>query len=63
MRNLVLATIFIFITQCVAAQDIREWKNINYVGDTLTGHLMDIYLPAQGEGPFPAVHFLVTIPK
>jgi acetyl esterase/lipase len=25
------------------------------VGDGLTGHLMDIYLPADGEGPFPVI--------
>jgi CubicO group peptidase (beta-lactamase class C family)/pimeloyl-ACP methyl ester carboxylesterase len=34
---------------------IREWKDINYAGDTLTGHRMDIYLPTVGEGPFPVV--------
>jgi len=37
------------------AQDIREWKDINYAGDTLTGHRMDIYLPAEGNGPFPVI--------
>ncbi len=33
----------------------REYKDINYAGDTLTGHLLDIYLPTVGEGPFPVV--------
>jgi acetyl esterase/lipase len=34
---------------------VRQWKDINYAGDTLTGHRMDIYLPTVGEGPFPVV--------
>jgi len=33
----------------------RTWTNIDYVGDGITGHLLDIYLPAKGSGPFPAV--------
>lgn len=35
---------------------IREkWQDINYAGDTLTGHLLDIYLPAKGEAPYPVI--------
>ncbi|MBN1765179.1 MAG: alpha/beta hydrolase [Sedimentisphaerales bacterium] len=33
----------------------RKWVDINYAGDTLTGHLLDIYLPSQGEGPYPVI--------
>jgi len=32
-----------------------KWGNINYVGDDDLGHLLDIYLPSQGAGPFPIV--------
>tara|TARA_A100001011_G_C14281445_1_gene831781 strand:+ start:251 stop:1180 length:930 start_codon:yes stop_codon:yes gene_type:complete len=32
-----------------------KWENINYVGDEDLGHLLDIYIPSQGEGPFPLV--------
>lgn len=54
----------IIITQYLFAQGQTEtnadsiaqkWLNINYAGDELTGHLLDIYLPAKGETPFPVV--------
>ena len=32
-----------------------KWENINYVGDEDLGHLLDIYIPSQGAGPFPLV--------
>jgi acetyl esterase/lipase len=33
----------------------RKWLDINYAGDTLTGHRMDIYLPTKGESPYPVI--------
>lgn len=33
----------------------RKWLDVNYAGDTLTGHRLDIFLPAEGEGPYPVV--------
>lgn len=33
----------------------RKWLGLNYAGDTLTGHRLDIFLPAEGEGPYPVV--------
>ena len=33
----------------------QKWFNINYAGDTLRGHRLDIYLPATGDGPFPVI--------
>ena len=33
----------------------QKWVDINYAGDTLTGHLLDIYLPAGGEAPYPVI--------
>jgi len=33
----------------------KKWLDINYAGDTLTAHRLDIYLPATGQGPFPVV--------
>lgn len=33
----------------------RKWLDINYAGDTLTGHRMDIYLPTEGESPYPVI--------
>ena len=37
------------------AQAVPKWENINYVGDDDLGHLLDVYLPCQGAGPFPTV--------
>jgi acetyl esterase/lipase len=33
----------------------QKWLNVNYAGDSLTGHLMDIYLPAKGAPPYPVI--------
>jgi acetyl esterase/lipase len=50
-----IAIAFSFFTVTLMAQTPRSWKDINYAGDTLTGHRLDIYLPAKGDGPFPVV--------
>lgn len=55
MKKLSTLIILIISIQLLGAQTAREWKDINYAGDTLTGHLLDIYLPADGDGPFPVV--------
>ncbi|MEM9673184.1 MAG: alpha/beta hydrolase [Bacteroidota bacterium] len=36
-----------------AQERAQQWKDIPYVNDTLVGHRMDIYLPENGEEPFP----------
>ncbi|MBN1895848.1 alpha/beta hydrolase [bacterium] len=33
----------------------RQWLNVNYAGDEMTGHLLDIHLPEEGDPPFPVV--------
>ena len=33
----------------------QKWLDINYAGDSLSGHLLDIYLPIEGEAPYPVV--------
>ena len=33
----------------------RKWLDINYAGDNQTGHLLDIYIPAKGEAPYPVI--------
>jgi len=54
----------IFISQCLFSQNTeksnavyqgKKWLNINYARDTLTGHLMDIYLPVDGTAPYPVI--------
>ena len=33
----------------------ETWLDVDYVGDGVVGHRMDIYAPSEGTGPFPAV--------
>ena len=33
----------------------RYWLDIDYVGDGVIGHQLDIHLPDSGAGPFPVV--------
>jgi acetyl esterase/lipase len=33
----------------------QQWLDIDYVGDGIIGHKLDIHLPKNGNGPFPAV--------
>ena len=55
MKKFFTTIILISCAQFLFAQNVREWKDIKYAGDTLTGHRLDIYLPANGDGPFPVV--------
>lgn len=55
MNRLIYTILCLVIVQSTGAQTVRKWKDLNYTGDTLTGHKMDIYLPDCGEGPFPVV--------
>jgi len=36
----------------------KTWKDIDYVGDGIVGHRLDIYLPEKGTGPFPAIVYI-----
>lgn len=33
----------------------KSWIDIDYVGDGIIGHKLDVFLPKTGEGPFPCV--------
>ncbi|WP_345262680.1 alpha/beta hydrolase [Nibrella viscosa] len=39
----------------LAIQSSRYWLDIDYVGDGIVGHRLDIHLPKNGAGPFPIV--------
>jgi len=49
----------LLFAQCSSKEDEdnvgQKWMNINYAGDTLTGHLLDIYLPDKGKAPYPVI--------
>lgn len=39
----------------MAVRSSKYWLDIDYVGDNIIGHRLDIHLPSGGEGPFPVV--------
>ncbi len=38
-----------------AIESSKYWLDIDYVGDGIVGHRLDIHLPKNGKAPFPAV--------
>ena len=38
-----------------AIQSSRYWIDVDYVGDRITGHFLDIHLPTTAKAPFPIV--------
>ncbi|MES2796424.1 MAG: alpha/beta hydrolase [Bacteroidota bacterium] len=38
-----------------AIQSSKYWLDIDYVGDGIVGHRLDIHLPKKGKAPFPIV--------
>lgn len=39
----------------IAIQSSRYWLDLDYVGDNLVGHKLDIHLPLNGKAPYPVV--------
>lgn len=55
MKKLAILVPLIFSNIC-QAQVSPTWTDINYAGgDTLSGHLLDIYLPGEGDGSYPVI--------
>lgn len=51
-------TIFIFYLayiNCFSQQYSKSWKDLNYAGDTMIYHRLDIYLPEVEKPTYPAV--------
>jgi acetyl esterase/lipase len=40
------------------AMEQPTWQDIDYVGDGIVGHRLDIYLPDTNRGPFPVVVYI-----
>jgi len=38
-----------------AIEASKSWIDIDYAGDGIIGHKLDIFLPKEGKGPFPVV--------
>jgi len=45
-------------TGSVTVENGRSWLDVDYVGDGLVGHKLDIYVPLKGDGPFPVVVYI-----
>ena len=38
-----------------AIESSKAWIDLDYVGDGIIGHKLDIFLPNEGKGPFPVI--------
>lgn len=57
MKKLIVILFFTILSsaQCTAPRYSNVWKDLNYAGDTLVSHRMDIYLPDNNQESYPAV--------
>ena len=46
---------FLLMSSSLYSQSSKQWLDVNYAGDTLTGHRLDIYLPENGKAPYPVI--------
>ena len=40
----------VMISEAEAGEMVRTWRDLDYVGDGIVGHRLDIYLPKTGGG-------------
>jgi len=52
MVSIIFVVVFF---QCYGQSYSKIWENINYAGDSLISHKMDVYLPGVSKLPYPAV--------
>lgn len=57
MKTLSIIVLFIALSQvqCSGQQSSKSWEDLNYAGDSLVSHMLDIHLPVVGEQPYPVV--------
>lgn len=46
---------FLISTQCTNQKYSKSWEDLNYAGDTLVSHRMDVFLPEISQASYPAV--------
>lgn len=52
----VISLLFLLVAICGFSQEnTRSWKNLNYAGDSLVAHQLDIYLPSVSKPSYPVV--------
>ena len=55
MKYFSLILLSFICTNCFAQQDKKSWKDVNYAGDTMVYHDLDIYLPEKAQPTYPVV--------
>ncbi|PWT71466.1 MAG: alpha/beta hydrolase [Bacteroidetes bacterium] len=55
MRRNILILISTLFLQGAKSQLVPKWSNLNYAGDTLLGHTLDIFVPSTKANQFPVV--------
>ena len=53
--SFILIALLIGYVSCTGQPYSKKWENINYAGDTLIAHRMDIYLPEASQSVYPAI--------
>lgn len=49
MRKLILSAVAMLMSLAVSAQTEKTWLDVDYVGDNIIGHKMDIHVPDNGK--------------
>ena len=52
---IILITLALGVINCTGQPYSTKWENINYAGDTLVSHRLDIFLPKVNKPRYPAV--------
>lgn len=55
MKHITLLVLFLVSIQCFGQPYSKSWKDLNYAGDSLKYHNLDIYLPATPKASYPVV--------
>lgn len=66
MKKYIFIFLFLLCTKLVAQppapdysksfiESSKSWVDVDYVGDGIIGHKLDIYLPKTGQAPFPVI--------
>ena len=55
MKDYAILLFSLISINCFGQQFSKNWKDLNYAGDSMNYHMMDIYLPATEKQNYPAV--------
>jgi acetyl esterase/lipase len=55
LKHLAIFIFFLVYLNCFSQHYSKSWKDLNYAGDTLEYHRLDIYLPEEEKPTYPVV--------